>query len=190
MASKEAFEGSEAQEYAERTFSAMLPSPPENLSSREGRRQAAPDFNPDRDEFDLDHPAARPIDPNLDYGSCLASDGVRVFKAEVVKQLFRMKLLASQMHKCCATCFKYMHDNLCRFHFPHNVCLEADEEDFTGKPRMVTYMGARGRQRVVVEAPRNNENLNRHAAAPAVTLCAGGNTDATCATPKPATTML
>jgi len=182
----EAFAESEAaQAFANEKLSAWLEDPPSDAEAEEWDET----FKPKKDEYDDKHPSSIRVDPTLDYGIRAKTHAGgkeeyvanRTFNDENVRLDMRSVVLANQMHVCCATCHKYGHTLDCRFCFPFCVNLdEPDSPDFTGFAAMRTRRGRRSRMRVTVEAPRNNENVNRHAAMPAVLCCWRGNMDQTC----------
>ena len=179
-----AFAGSAAQKYANERLSCWLEAPPLDTDDSVRKKELRPDFNPERDEYDnlKVHPSSRRVDPRLDYGlkNMHIGDVRRVVKDEAVKQDQRNIVLANEMHTCCFTCHKYGHTLDCRFCFPFCVDLNVNSPTYTGIARLTTRMGNKHRVRITVEAPRNNTNVNRHAAYPSVLCCWRGNTDQTC----------
>jgi hypothetical protein len=140
------------------------------------------DFRPAYGEFDEDHPCSRRLLDlyDIDFGmqgkeywkykggDMEEKEDPRSYVSEEAHSHFRRVLLAVQMHYCFFTCHKYGHIDDCRFGAPWKTHEEVE---------LQVHVDKRGRTREKVEAPRNNNHMNRHCAYPHVACCWGGNTD-------------
>ena len=133
-----------------------------NIAAAKSEDPTVPDQDPTAPSFrptfgggylDICHPCAEPVDALKDVSDWSYDFKNKQFYDERVHKNFRNILLATQMHWCSATCHKYGHFNDCRFRHPWNPH-DAME--------VMHDVDRKNRIRRSVEAPRNNENVNRH----------------------------
>lgn len=136
-------------------------------------------FNPDNNYFDDENdPRRRKFDATLNYDQHVDDNGNVIFADARVAVAVRDWQLASQMHRCCFTCWKYLApwvaaaDKVCRFFFPWKPT-DSSESDVT----IIKDRDPKSRVRVRALPPRDNAYLNVHSVWGQINLAAGGNVD-------------
>ncbi len=135
MTSQNVIDVQKVLDEVQRTISAKLPRrlPKDAFSNRpigcsdsswaeETKNKETFYWNPRKDYF-LDEVDPRRIrfDSHLDYNTKTDTYGRVTFNINQVHWRFRRLLIANQMHRCCFTCWKYVHEGhalICRFAFP------------------------------------------------------------------------
>ena len=131
-------------------------------------------FNTNSTFFDdTAHPCREKFDPTWNYKR--RPDGT--FVDARVQNQYRNIQLASQMHQCRRSCFKYCKSygpKICRAHFPYS-----QESNITSPTECIisSYHDTNKRRRIRALPPRNNGNLNATFFDALLTIAPGGNHD-------------
>ena len=141
-------------------------------------------WRPQKDHFDDDNDPRRwKFDGSLDYRRNIdPTQGIDHFADAKVQLQYRNLQIASQMHVCQSTCWKYLKRNPqrnkskkskdCRFEFPQDAINFKEDDSVINSDK-----DRHGRKRVRMLPPRNNGNLNATYCSPLMFLIINGNMD-------------
>ena len=132
------------------------------------------DFNPGSDYFPDSRNPCREQFPS-DWNFKRHRDGT--FADTRVQERYRQIQLASQMHQCKKSCYKYCKSyapKICRYHFPYQ-----ENSQITSRTECVisSYYDSKKRRKIRALPPRNNGHLNNTFACPLLTIGHGENHD-------------
>ena len=132
------------------------------------------DFNSGLDYFpDFSHPCREQFPSEWNFKR--HRDGT--FADTRVQERYRQIQLASQMHQCRKSCYKYCKSyapKICRYNFPYQ-----ENSPITSRTECVisSYHDSKKRRKVRALPPRNNGHLNNTFVSPLLTIGHGGNHD-------------
>ena len=129
------------------------------------------DFNwkPSPEYFsDVNDPRRESFDPTLDYRR--RNDDGLTFANKYTQSKYRNMQLATQIHNCCFTYYKYGPD--CRFHFPY-----LENASNPKNAQVEITRDRKHRKQIKVKPPRNNAHMNSCFTSPLVHLAHGSDCD-------------